>query len=264
MSLLISDDARVRTIFLNRPERLNAFNGQLVADLDESLKASAHDSDISVVVLTGNGRAFSSGADLKELADHLNEARDDPPPSDTDDGSGELSMFEGLIDTLTEFPKPLIMAVNGLGVGFGMTILSFADLVFMSSEARLRCPFTALGAPPEAASTYLLPHLIGPQNAAWVLLSSEWVTAAHAQSMGLAWMICAPDDLLPTVRRHAEILAEKSGSILTTVKKLLNAPRRQEIAAAVERENAAMTQMLRGGLGNVSLDAFAPSDPTSE
>jgi enoyl-CoA hydratase/carnithine racemase len=83
--------------------------------------------------------------------------------------SGETTSreFDELIDTLADLPKPLIVAINGVGVGFGMTILGFADIVFMSSEARLRCPFTTIGAPPEAASTYLLPLLLGRQNAAW-------------------------------------------------------------------------------------------------
>ncbi len=118
-----------------------------------------------------------------------------------------------MIDALTEFPKPLICAVNGVGLGIGTTILGYADLVFMSSTARLKCPFTSLGVAPEAASSYLLPQLIGRQNAAWLLMSSEWVDAAEeAQRMGLAWKVCEPDDLLPEARRHAEILAVAADS----------------------------------------------------
>ena len=87
--------------------------------------------------------------------------------------------------------------MNGLGVGIGATILGFADLVFMSSTARLKCPFTSLGVAPEAASSYLLPQLVGRQNAAWLLMSSEWVDAEEALPMGLVWKVCEPDDLLP-------------------------------------------------------------------
>ena len=95
-----------------------------------------------------------------------------------------------------EFPKPLVCAVNGLGLGIGATILGFADLAFMSTEARLKCPFTSLGVAPEAASSYLFPRLMGRQNAAWMLLSAEWVSAQEALAAGLVWRVCEPDDLL--------------------------------------------------------------------
>ncbi|WP_442930804.1 enoyl-CoA hydratase/isomerase family protein [Mycolicibacterium sp. 050232] len=113
----------------------------------------------------------------------------------------DSSGFVELIETMTDFPKPLIAAVNGVCVGFGITVRGFADLVFLSSEARLKCPFTALAAPPEAASTYLLPLLLGRQNAAWTLLSSGWISATEARDIGLVLKICSPDELL-TVAQH--------------------------------------------------------------
>jgi enoyl-CoA hydratase/carnithine racemase len=106
-----------------------------------------------------------------------------------DPGMAETgSHFSSMIDALADFPKPLICAVNGLGVGIGTTILGYADLVFMSSEARLKCPFTSLGCSHRrAASSYLLPQLVGRQNAAWLLMSSEWVRrrggAAHGSGV---------------------------------------------------------------------------------
>ncbi len=117
--------------------------------------------------------------------------------------------FLGLIDALVDFPKPLVCAVNGVGLGIGTTILGFADLAFMSTTARLKCPFTSLGVAPEAASSYLLPQLLGRQNATWVLLSAEWIGAEEAKEMGLVWRVCEPDDLLPEARRHAELLAAR-------------------------------------------------------
>ena len=183
MTIRINDQSRVRTIALNRPERLNAFSIQLVADLAAALQDAAADPEVSVILLTGTGRAFSAGADLKEIAEHMA----NPAAS----GDVKDTAFVELIDTLADLPKPLIVAVNGVGVGFGMTILGFADLVFMSSEARLRCPFTSIGAPPEAASTYLLPLLLGRQNAAWALLSSEWISADEARDM-VSRGRCAP------------------------------------------------------------------------
>ncbi len=183
MTLQISDDNRVRTLTLNRPDVLNAFNEELYHATALALRDAATDPDVAVVLLTGAGRAFSAGNDLNEMQQRITD------PTFNDRGSH----FSTMIDALTDLPKPLICAVNGVGVGIGATILGYADLVFMSSTARLKTPFTSLGVAPEAASSYLLPRLMGRQNAAWLLMSSEWVDAAEAQRMGLAWKVCEPD-----------------------------------------------------------------------
>jgi enoyl-CoA hydratase/carnithine racemase len=139
-------------------------------------------------------------------------------------------------------------------VGIGATILGYADLVFMSSTARLKTPFTSLGVAPEAASSYLLPQLMGRQNAAWLLMSSEWVDAAEAQRMGLAWRVCEPEDLMTDARHHAEILASRSISSLMAVKQTIVEPYRAEIAAATAREIAYFAELL-GAAANA--DALA-------
>lgn len=234
MNVRISDDGGVRTILMHRPERLNAFDGGLVNDLADALADAAEDPGIAVVVLSGSGRAFSTGADLKALAE---------PREEVVEASG--NGFTRLLDTLADLPKPLLMAVNGYAVGFGMTILAFADLVFLSTDARLRCPFTELGAPTEAGSSYLLPQLLGRQHAAWILLSSEWMTALEAHDIGLAWKLCEPDELLDVTYDHARRLAVHSVGALGTVKRLMNAPQRAELAAAVEREAEALATFVR-------------------
>ncbi len=232
-TVLVADDDRVRTILMYRPERLNAFDGSLVGDLTQALEAAAEDPAVSVVVLSGSGRAFSTGADLTALAEPR------PAPS-AEGGAG----FDRLLDTLADFPKPLLMAVNGYAVGFGLTMLAFADVVLMSNEARLRCPFTELGAPTEAGSSYLLPKLLGRQNAAWLLLSSEWLTAADALAMGLAWKVCEPAALLDVTYDHARRLAARPREALRLVKQLMNAPDRAELAAAIRREGQALTDFV--------------------
>jgi enoyl-CoA hydratase/carnithine racemase len=228
MNVQISDQDRVRTILMHRPERLNAFDGGLVNDLADALVDAAADPQVAVVVISGSGRAFSTGADLKALAE---------PRETVGDGNG----FTRLLDTMADLPKPLLMAVNGFAVGFGMTMLAFADLVFMSTEARLRCPFTELGAPTEAGSSFLFPQLLGRQQAAWILLSSEWMTGAEAHAIGLAWKLCEPDELLDVTYDHARRLAIHSLPALGLVKRLMNAPQRAELAAAIEREGEALT-----------------------
>lgn len=232
--LTIEDENRVRTLTLNRPEALNAFSEALYDATTEALMAAADDPEVSVVVLTGAGRAFSAGTDLADMQAMV---------SDPDFVPGQHG-FRGLIAALGRFPKPLICAVNGLGLGIGTTILGYADLAFMASTARLKCPFTSLGVAPEAASSYLLPQLIGRQNAAWLLMSSEWITAQEARSMGLVFAVCEPTELLGEARRHAEILASRPLSSLLAVKAAMVEPTRGETLAAVERENAFFAELL--------------------
>ena len=247
MLVEIDDANGVRTLTLNRPEALNAFNEALYDATTIALRDADEDPSVAVVLLTGRGRAFSAGNDLVEMQARI---------TDPEFQSGQYG-FPGMIETLTALRKPLILAVNGLGVGIGATILGYADLVFMSTSARLKCPFTSLGVAPEAASSYLLPQLVGRQNAAWMLLSSEWVDAAEAQRMGFAWKVCEPDDLLADARRHAEILAARPISSLIAVKQTMVEPTRGEIAAAAAREYAQFAELL-GGVANAdALASFA-------
>ena len=125
-----------------------------------------------------------------------------------------------------------MVAVNGIGLGIGATILGFADLAFMSTTAKLKCPFTSLGVAPEAASSILFPRLIGQQNAAWMLMSSEWIKAAECLEMGLVWRVCEPDDLMVEARRHAEILASRPIASLVAVKRTMTEPLRAQIEEA--------------------------------
>jgi enoyl-CoA hydratase/carnithine racemase len=247
MPLQISDENRVRTLTLDRPEALNAFDEELYDATTEALRAAAGDPEVAVVLLTGTGRGFSAGTDLGELHARA-----------TDPGfvPGKHG-FLGLLDALVDFPKPLVCAVNGVGLGIGTTILGFADLAFMSTTARLKCPFTSLGVAPEAASSYLLPQLVGRQNAAWVLLSAEWISAEQALDMGLVWRVCEPDDLLPEARRHAEVLAAKPISSLIAVKRAMTEPQRAGIRAARELESAAFAELLGGPANLEALTAFA-------
>lgn len=244
--LNIDDEKRVRTISLARADALNAFDEALYDAAAIALREADADDAVSVVVVTGEGRAFCAGTDLKELRARA---------SGTGFAPGVYG-FEGLMSVLTEFRKPLICAVNGVGLGIGTTILGFADLAFMSTSARLKCPFTSLGLAPEAASSYLLPALVGRQNAAWVLLSSEWIDAQEALSMGLVWRLCEPEKLADEVQDHAQRLACLPLSSLIAVKRTIMAPHLEEIRAALAREDAYLEELLGAPDNAAALDRF--------
>lgn len=247
MTLTVSDDARVRTLVLDRPDALNAFNEALYDATAEALLAAAEDPGVAVVVITGAGRAFSAGTDLLEM----HRMATDP------DFTRGTHGFIGLVDALVDFPKPLVVAVNGIGLGIGATILGFADLAFMSATARLKCPFTSLGVAPEAASSYLFPALVGRQAAAWALLSAEWISAEEALAMGLVWRVCAPEELRATAHEHAALLAARPISSLVAVKRTMTAPHRAAIREARDRENAAFAELMGGPANLEALTAFA-------
>ncbi|NBP84363.1 MAG: enoyl-CoA hydratase/isomerase family protein [Mycobacteriaceae bacterium] len=246
MTLIIADENRVRTLTLNRPEALNAFNESLYDATTEALTDAAADPGVAVVMITGAGRAFSAGQDLTEMQARI-----------TDPGfrSGKHG-FTGLIDALGSFSKPLICVVNGLGVGLGATLLGFADLAFMSTTARLKCPFTSLGVAPEAASSYLLPQLVGRQNAAWLLMSSQWIDATEALRMGLVWKLCEPPTLVAEATQHADVLAAQPIASLVAVKQSMMEPARPDIAAARSREDAYFAELMGAGANAEALSEF--------
>ena len=143
------------------------------------------------------------------------------------------------MSTLATFDKPLVAAVNGAAVGFGYTMLLHCDLVVVASSARLRLPFTALGLAPEAGSSVLLAERVGPANAAWAMLTSEWIDADTACRIGLAWRSVADEDLRDEGAAVAAAIAGHDPAAVVAAKRLLRHGRADAVAAAVARELAA-------------------------
>jgi len=231
----------VRVLTLKRPEVLNAFNTEQFEFLAAALLQAGEDAATKVVVLTGAGRAFSAGADLTENR---------PPREDLKYG------FQGCIDILIDFQKPLLLAINGVGVGIGATICGLADMVFMAESARLRCPFSALGLTAEACSTYTFPRLMGPQAAADFLLGAGWLSASECKTSGLALAVFPDEGFLDRVMQEAEKLASLPLVSLLQTKALMMAPHINAMKAANIAENEALLS-LRGGPANVeAVSAF--------
>lgn len=233
--LKVADEGRVRVLTLDRPEALNAFNEALYDATTEALISAGAAPGVAVVVMTGSGRAFSAGTDVIEMA-----ARTTDPSGFNAGKHG----FPGFVDELAAFPKPFLCAVNGLALGIGATLLGYAELVLMSTDARIRCPFTDLAVAPEAGSSYLFPSLLGRQQASWVLMSSEWFSAEECERMGLAWRVTSPDDLLPSTLQIAHRLAAKPIASLVETKRTIAAAHRDLIAAARRREDKAFSRLL--------------------
>jgi enoyl-CoA hydratase/carnithine racemase len=247
--VLIEDRDRVRMLTLNRPKQLNAFNNAQYDALADALRDAAAHPRIAVVVVTGNGRAFSAGQDLEELNN---------PPKYSD---GKSHGFQPFMDVLQAFPKPLIASVNGLGIGIGVTMLLHCDLVLIAQGARLRAPFVSLGISTEAGSSYLFPATIGWAATAHMLYTASWVSSEEAVRIGLAWR-CVPDEKLAedTMSLAGQIAAMPITSLVGTKKLLLDA-RLQGINLARQRENEIIGG-LQGGPANLeAIAAFLEKRP---
>ena len=238
--LAVDDREKVRTLTFQRPEAANAFNEALYLALAGALETAATDDEVSVVLLTGAGKSFSSGTDLNEMAAIAQAHAAGESSADTGKGFGTL------LDVLIAFPKPLLAAVNGSGVGLGLTMLAHCDLVLIAEHARLLAPFTSMGVAPEAASSYLLPLRMGHQQAALALYASRWITADQAVASGLALRTCPIETLLETTHELAREIASKPLASLLATKRLVSDAHRDRILRARQQEDAAFAELLRG------------------
>jgi enoyl-CoA hydratase/carnithine racemase len=220
-------------------------NNAVMAGIRDALAAAETDNEVAVAVVTGEGRAFSAGADLQEMQDGLSGE------------NGEDHQFPAMLKQLTEFKKPLIAAVNGLGVGIGMTFLAHCDLVLMSTAARLRTPFPQLGLAPEAGSSYTFATRMGWQNAAYVLMSGRWFSAEECLDMGLVWKVCEPESLMSEAVAVAdELAANPIPSLVATKELLMGAGRPDEAWAAHKREVSAYATLLGAPANTEAVAAF--------
>ena len=244
--VVISDTDGVRTVMFNRPEARNAFNRSLYEAVTGALRDSLSDDDVRVVVLTGAGAAFSAGQDLKEMAAIASGSA----------GPEAANGFRGFMDALCEFDKPLVAAVNGVGVGLGFTMLAHCDMVIVSEVARLQVPFAALGVPAEAGSSYLFPVRMGGQRAAEVLFTGCWVSAEEAVDAGVALRAVPPSSSMTETMSLARSVAAGSPDALRAIKRLMLASQAPLIAAARAREDKAFEELLGSALNTAAMSRF--------
>ena len=232
--LTITDQDRVRTVALNRPEALNAFNKRQFDEVAEAFLGAEADADCRVLLLTGTGRAFSAGADLGPTTDYQ-----------------PVHGLDGMLHSIVDFTKPLVLAVNGLGVGIGATLSGLADFVYLAESARLRCPFSTLGLVAEAGSTRTFPALMGRQRAMWFLMASEWMSAAECKDAGIALDVLPDEGFLEAVQEKAAQLARLPRESLAAAKRLIvDDSERTRLKDVIAAENAALAG-LSGGPANL-------------
>lgn len=247
--VLIEDGDGVRLLTFNRPDALNAFNQALWCAVRDALVEAADDPAIRCVVLTGAGRAFTAGQDLTEMAD----------PSVFAPVEGverEEPGYRQLMPVVESFPKPLLAAVNGVGVGIGLTILPHCDIVLIGDAARLKAPFVSLGVTTEASASLLLPATVGWQEAALLLFTEPWIDAAEAVRLKLALRAVPDDELLAETMAIARRIGAMAVAPLTTTKKLMLAARGTSVPDARVREEAEFMKLVGAPENIAALESF--------
>ena len=246
----VKDDGRVRTIRFNRPERLNAINAAMIDALYNAYLAAASDDGIHVVLMTGTGRGFTTGADLTDMKS-TNEGEVDTFPE------WAMERFDQLQALLEAYPKPLVAAVNGLAVGLGFTMLGYCDFCFVAESARLRTPFSQLGLSPEASSSYTFPLRMGWANAARALMLGDWFTAQDLVNSGLAQEVVSDDKLIEVADAFTARLAQAPLQSLQATKRLMLTAHRASLAEIRKREAESLAALVGTPANIAAIEAFA-------
>jgi 2-(1,2-epoxy-1,2-dihydrophenyl)acetyl-CoA isomerase len=210
--LRYQNDAGIATITLNRPDVYNALNDEITFELQDALKVVAKDETVRVVVLTGEGKAFCSGQDLKASG-----------------GEAKRSFLDSLhkrynpiIRAMRSLPKPIICRLNGVAAGAGCSIALACDMIIASEEATLIEVFINIGLVPDSGSSYFLPRLVGMAKAFELCALGSKIKAREAESIGLINKAVSPDELDIAVAGYATQFAKAPTKSIGLIKKMLN------------------------------------------
>jgi len=214
--VLAQDEGHVRWIILNRPERMNAITGTMLGELNEALKAADDDTNVRVVLLTGEGRAFCSGLDLKQAASGEGIGGAGLASA----GVRHLSTREICTVTLQRMDTPVIGVINGAAAGYGLDLALGCDMRLMSDKAVLMPGFAKMGVIPESGGTWYLPRLLGWAKACEITMLGETLSAERALGYGLVNKIVSADELRGVALTWANQIADNAPLAIQEMKRL--------------------------------------------
>jgi enoyl-CoA hydratase/carnithine racemase len=240
--ILVHTESGVTTLTFNRPDKKNSITSAMYAALADAMQAAAADASVRCVVFQGHESVFSAGNDI---GDFLNK-----PPA-----TGESPVFR-FLHGIAQFSKPVIAAVCGPAVGIGTTLLLHCDLVYAGDNAAFSMPFVNLGLCPEAASSLLVPQMMGYHRAAEALLLGEPFMAEAALEVGLVNRVLPPMEAAGYAQSVARKLAAKPLSALLETKRLMKKGQTQQVLATMTEEGASFGRMLREPAAREAFGAF--------
>lgn len=231
--LLYDVHDRIATLTLNRPERLNALSDALRDDLFDAVTKSASDSNVGVLVITGAGRGFCSGGDVKSMSER--DQAGHPPTT-----SERLApMRDRIILAMRDCPKPVIAAVNGAAAGAGMNLALACDMRIASAAAKFSQAFVKRGIPPDWGGSYFLPRVVGTAKACELIFTGETIDAAEALKLGIVNAVVAPDELMAETYKLARKIAAGPPVAIQLSKRAIHHNQNVDLRAALEFETFA-------------------------
>lgn len=212
-SILIKIENQVAYITLNRPEVFNSFNREMAFSLQSILDDCEHNNGVRSIVITGNGKAFCAGQDLKEVTN-----------PELNPGFKKIleEHYNPIITRIRAINKPVIAAVNGVAAGAGANIALSCDLVVASNKASFIQAFSKIGLIPDSGGTFFLPRLIGFQKATALMMLGDKVTAEEAEELGMIFKVISSESFNEEVEKLAIKLANMPTKALGLIKELLN------------------------------------------
>ena len=232
---------------LNRPEKKNALTADMYATLADALEEAEQDTTVHTVLLSAAGDAFCAGNDIADFMTAREGGLRDGPVR--------------FIAALYRATVPIVGAVHGVAIGIGTTMLLHFDVVYAADDATFRLPFVDLALTPEAASTYLLPQVVGYQRAARLLLTAQKFDAATAADIGLVTEVVPRAELLRIAKESADLLAAKPSEAMRATKQLLKAPLRAATENALAAEYIAFEKRLASEEAQAMFAAFFKRGP---
>lgn len=229
-------DRRIARLLLNRPERKNAINGAMHAELRGALGTLA-DSDVRVVVLSGAGGAFCAGQDLAERAVML-------AAGEVDLARSLQENYNPLLKALHALPMPVIASVDGVAAGAGAALALAADIVLAARSARFQLAFARVGLGPDSGISWTLPRLIGGARAMGMALTADMIDAARAESWGLIWRAVDDEALAAETEALAQRLVQGPQNALRAIKRRMRDAAQESFDAALDAERD-----MQGALG---------------
>lgn len=240
--ILTHTEAGVTTITLNRVDKKNSITSDMYGAMADALAQAGADAAVRVVLLQGHETIFSAGNDI---GDFLNK-----PPA------GKDSPVFRFLRGIASFPKPVVASVCGPAVGIGTTMLFHCDLVYAGDNAAFSMPFVNLGLCPEAASSLLVPQMLGYHRAAEALLLGEPFFAEAALEVGLVNRVVPPTEANGIAQAQARKLAAKPITSLVETKRLMKKGQAQQVLAQMDEEGASFGRMLREPAAREAFTAF--------
>ncbi len=219
----------IATLVMNRPDRLNALNGELSMAINDALGRLAQDQSVNVVVITGAGRAFCAGGDLAAIGKGRQSRQ-------TQELEPVLRAGMQMVLKMRTMPQPVIAAVNGAAAGAGMNIALAADIRIAAEEATFGQNFARVGLFPDYGGTYFLPQLVGPSKAAELFYTGDMIDAKTALALGLVNQVVPGTQLEATVKALAQKIANGPALAIRAVKKALFASEEKGLAHALDNE----------------------------